>query len=98
MIDNPNEPEQDSVMNASKMKRLWVVLHNLSLKTVWLYSKTVMKQILQLRDDYTGNANIFIAYNLYTGGTFRAKKLSLKSLALSGLFGAKWSLPKKSFL
>ena len=33
----------------------------------------------------------------YTGGTVSAKKLSLKSLALSGLFGAKWSLPKKSF-
>ena len=32
-----------------------------------------------------------------TGGTVRAKKLSLKSLALSGLFGAKCSLPKKSF-
>ena len=34
---------------------------------------------------------------VYTGGTVRAKKLSLKSLALSGLFGAKWSFPKKSF-
>ena len=33
----------------------------------------------------------------YTGGTVSTKKLSLKSLALSGLFGAKWSLPKKSF-
>ena len=33
----------------------------------------------------------------YTGGTVRAKKPSLKSLALSGLFGAKSSLPKKSF-
>ena len=33
----------------------------------------------------------------YTGGTVRAKKLSLKSLALSGLFGAKCSLPQKSF-
>ena len=34
---------------------------------------------------------------MYTGGTVRAKKLSLKSLALSGLFGAKWCLPKKIF-
>ena len=34
---------------------------------------------------------------VYTGGTVSAKKLSLKSLALSGLFGAKWSFPKKSF-
>ena len=33
----------------------------------------------------------------YTGGTVRAKKLSLKSWALSSLFGAKCSLPKKSF-
>ena len=36
-------------------------------------------------------------YYSYTGGTVRAKKLSLKSLALSGLFGAKCTLPQKSF-
>ena len=34
-----------------------------------------------------------INYIIYTGGTVRAKKLSLKSLALSGLFGAKWFGP-----
>ena len=33
----------------------------------------------------------------YTSGTVRAKKLSQKSLALSGLLGAKCSLPQKSF-
>ena len=41
--------------------------------------------------------NIFFSVIIYTGGTVRAKKLSLKSLTLSGLFGAKCSLPQKSF-
>ena len=34
---------------------------------------------------------------IYTGGTDRAEKLNLKSLALGGLFGAKCSLREKSF-
>ena len=45
----------------------------------------------------SGFATSVICQYAYTGGTVRAKKLSLKSLALSGLFGAKCSLPQKSF-
>ena len=45
-------------------------------------------------DRFLPNENrICQQWMVYTGGTVRAKKLSLKSLALSGLFGAKWFGP-----
>ena len=40
---------------------------------------------------------VFLNSFYYTGGTVRTKKLSLKSLALNGPFGAKYSLPQKIF-